>query len=90
MQINLKSQIKKPSSRINLFSVINEAVVNSIQAGATEITLLFYRDDKQGKLLEAEPVITGFDVIDNGEGFIRKNRESFSEYGSELKLKEGL
>lgn len=89
MQINLNSQLRKLSSRINLFSVMNEAVVNSIQANATKIEIIFYRENIQGDLFNAKPKIVGMDIIDNGEGFIDKNINSFSEYGSDLKLKEG-
>lgn len=89
MKINLRSQIKKLSNRINLFSVLNEAVVNSIQAGATKITIEFFRDSEQSELLDDKPKINSVHISDNGEGFNRKNRESFSEYGTENKISEG-
>jgi Histidine kinase-, DNA gyrase B-, and HSP90-like ATPase len=89
MKINLRSQIKKLSNRINLFSVLNEAVVNSIQAGATKITVEFFRDSEQSELLDDKPKINSVHISDNGEGFNRKNRESFSEYGTENKISEG-
>lgn len=89
MQFNIRSQIKKLSTRINLLSVIKEAVVNSFQSGSKEIKLIFYREDKQKDLLDGRPKIVGLDIIDDGSGFIQDNINSFSTYGSEWKAEEG-
>ena len=78
MKINLRSQIRKLSNRINIFSVLNEAVVNSIQANATKVTIVLFRDSDQGELIEKTPKITSIHISDNGEGFNKKNRDSFS------------
>lgn len=89
MQLNIRSQIKKLSTRINLLSVIKEAVVNSFQSGSKEIKLTFYRDGKQKDLLNGKPKIVGLDITDDGAGFNQDNINSFSTYGSEWKAKEG-
>jgi len=72
-----------------VFSVLNEAVVNSIQAGATNIQVKIFRESAQGKLLDETSKISSIHITDNGEGFNKKNRESFSEYGTENKISEG-
>ncbi len=89
MKINLRSQIKKLSNRVNLFTVLNEAIVNSIQAGATQIQIELFRENVQGELLDTKPSINSVHISDNGEGFNKKNRESFAEYGTENKISEG-
>jgi hypothetical protein len=89
MKVNIRSLIKKLSNRTNLFSVLNEAVVNSIQAGATKIEVEFFRDSEQSELLNDKPKINAVHISDNGEGFNQKNRESFSEYATENKISEG-
>ncbi len=88
MQFNIKSQVKKLSNRIDLFSVISEAVVNSIQANATKIDIIF-DSEKQNNLLseieEQPPLIKELKIIDNGDGFNDINIKSFCTYGSDLK-----
>lgn len=92
MSTNIKRiVIEDVSNNTNELHVIFEAVINAIQAEATEITCRFFSDpalqDEQGDLCPRK--ITGMDVTDNGHGFDNENIISFKQYRTDKKIKYG-
>ena len=85
MKVNLKRAVDNLAKKdMKFLQPLFEAITNSLEANASEIIV-----DFETELLvteEIKPKITGFTVIDNGEGFIEKNRKSFLELWSEVKL----
>ncbi|WP_332061127.1 ATP-binding protein [Bartonella sp. CB74] len=85
MLVNIQSLINKLSKNINTVTVLKEAIVNSIQANATRIDLVFKLD---ADILENGSILS-MNIFDNGDGFTEENIKSFSTYGSDHKLKDG-
>ena len=76
---NLKAEIRDFRTD-NFWQPMIEAITNSLQANATDIKLTFLADSSQGVLLASDPKkINSFEIADNGEGFIEKNRDSFKQ-----------
>ena len=63
-----------------------EALLNSLEAGATNITVSFNHDET---ITGVVPKITGFTIVDNGEGFTEKNRIAFSQLWTDNKISLG-
>ncbi len=81
MFVDLKSAVSQLSSRTNVQTVCCEAIMNSLHAGANEVTVELYEnhipreeldldDDNKNKLQKL--IIT-----DNGDGFTNENIKSF-------------
>lgn len=84
---NTKTAAKNIGKNISFLQPIFEAIVNSIEAGAKNVNL---------KLIESEKLdnfdfgyIEGFEIEDDGEGFIDKNRDAFCTLWSENRIKSG-
>ena len=88
MQLDIESQVRKLGNQTNLQTVISEAVVNSIQAGATKIDVVFEYSKELFDVEEQTPV-TGVVIRDNGRGFTQDNINSFCVYGSRHKIDLG-
>jgi hypothetical protein len=58
-----------------------EAITNSMQSQSTNIEIIFELESQtnDGNIPKK---INGFSVIDNGDGFVKRNRERFSELKS--------
>lgn len=83
MRFNIKRAVRN-LKRVTILSVLQEAIVNAIDAGATQIDVVIeYMDTGITKFIH------GLSVKDNGSGFTKENIDSFCEYGSEYKLKLG-
>jgi hypothetical protein len=88
-KINILGIVANIKSQSNVFTPIVEAIVNSIQSIIEKgeqsgiIKIIVKREHILD--LDALPAIIGFDIIDNGEGFTEKNRDSFDTYYSEYK-----
>ena len=94
MEYNLPRGVDNLSNEIKLQTVINEAVVNSIEAGAKDISITFFPDENDlksnGKTLDNEAKSFGKMIIrDDGEGFTKENIKSFEEIGSDHKIRLG-
>lgn len=90
IQVSIQSILDKLSGSIDFLQPIYETIVNSIEAEATEIDVVLFGD--KNDLFDKKtlvPKLNGFKIIDNGVGFDKKNRESFSEYLSRYKSKLG-
>jgi hypothetical protein len=91
-KINILGIIKSIRSKSNVYTPIVEAVVNSIEAIGNrpdgKIDIVVHRE----QVLEfdnTKPYIKSIEIIDNGVGFSRENRESFDTYLSENKIEIG-
>lgn len=87
MRINLKRAVENLSKKeLKFLQPMYEAITNSLEAGATKIEVNITTED----VLEwITPKITSYSIIDNGEGFTSKNRESFLELWSDKKIEFG-
>lgn len=96
-KINIDRIVKDIKSRSNSLTPIIEAVCNSIDAigfSRTDgsIDIIVKRDGQQKLELadnRASADIIAIDIIDNGDGFTDKNRDSFDTYLSGLKVNQG-
>ena len=96
-KINISGIVKGIKASTTYLTPIIEAVCNSIDSigerKGGKIDIIAYRDGQ--KSLEDDDLskvcgsIIGFDVVDNGVGFITANRDSFDTYLSGHKLKSG-
>lgn len=96
----MKSDVKNNSSYFikkfeenNYSQSIVEAIINSIQAKASNIYIYI---DKQQNLFSKQnnkeniaETIKGFQIIDNGEGFTKENEEAFLEWNCDHKADIG-
>ncbi len=80
MLADIKGRIRKFNlSQNDSFLAILEALVNSIQSGSTNIHIEVIREAEE-EILTKEKIrkIKGFKIIDDGEGFTKKNFEAFN------------
>ena len=84
MTINIENYVRRLRD-INFMQPLYEAIVNSLDAKATniEITIkdMIVKDENKNDI----KVINGFEIIDDGDGFTEKNVDSFFEMLSEKK-----
>lgn len=96
-KINISGIVKGIKASTTYLTPIIEAVCNSIDSIGEQkggkIDIIAYRDgqrslndDDESKVCGS---IIGFDVVDNGVGFITANRDSFDTYLSGHKFKSG-
>ena len=93
-RINIQGTIDNITSQTNVYTPIIEAIVNSIDSiankaidhGKIEISIIRESEiDFDGSL----PAIKGINIRDNGEGFNKRNRDSFDTFYSEIKREIG-
>ena len=65
-------------------SAVKEMLENCADAGAKNITLTF---NKNLEIAEEYSKIVGFSITDDGEGFVKNNRDAFGELWTKNKLK---
>lgn len=87
MLVNLKAIIRDLDKQTDIITVLKEAIVNSIQAHATKVDVLFQFYGNAD--LWNNQQIFSISVFDNGDGFTTDNIKSFSTYKSDYKIKEG-
>lgn len=92
--VNIRRAVENIRVGTNVYTPIVEVVVNAIQAiEATNRSdgAVFIQIDRsaQNQIDGHLPEITGFTVIDNGEGFTDENREAFDTLYTDRKLVEG-
>lgn len=87
MKINLKRAVENLSKKeLKFLQPMYEAITNSLEAGATKIEVNITTDVALDGIT---PKINGYSVIDNGEAFTSKNRDSFLELWSDKKIEYG-
>lgn len=84
MTINIENYVRRLRD-INFMQPLYEAIVNSLDAKATNIEIsikdTIIKDENKNDI----NVINGFEVVDDGDGFTEKNVDSFFEMLSEKK-----
>lgn len=86
VQADISTIIEKLAKDVKFLQPVYEAITNSLEAGAKNITLAFSKDLAiTGELSK----ITGFSITDDGEGFTKKNRDAFVVLWTKNKLKLG-
>ena len=85
MKVNIKNIVNNFKEKISMQQALYETVSNSLEANASLITIRLH----QSNTIDETKAYDSFDVIDNGEGFNEKNRNSFLEYLSSHKIDLG-
>ncbi len=96
-QINIPRLLENISEQTTAYMPIVEGIVNSLQSidesGRTDgqITVRLHREDQSTLALDEEslPAVDGIDIVDNGVGFTKSNRNSFDELYSDRKVAIG-
>ena len=87
INVSMSAILKHLGNNVKFYQPIYEAVVNSLEAGSQNINIDIYPDNPMDE--QIPPVIIGFKITDDGEGFISKNRNAFSELWTENKIHLG-
>ncbi len=77
--------IRNLGKDVKFIQPIYEAITNSLEANATNIEIVLHPDNA----LFGEGKLDGFEIIDNGEEFTKKNIDSFCRLWSDNKLSIG-
>ncbi|MDR3307065.1 MAG: ATP-binding protein [Endomicrobium sp.] len=88
VKVSMQSILDKLNTSICFLQPLYEAIVNSIEAEATNINIIFVKDQTLDEK-DYKPKIIGFRIADNGVGFTEDNRNSFSEFWSRYKVQLG-
>jgi hypothetical protein len=86
INVNIKNILRNIPNTIDVMQTIYEAITNSFDADATNITITFF---EKSNLEVGLRTIDSFTIEDNGEGFTQDNIDSFSEYLTPKKLDLG-
>ena len=85
MKLNIHRMVTN-LQKTTALSVLQETIVNSIQAKATNIKVSLKYVDSLGDTITK---IENFSITDDGDGFTADNIKAFCEYGTESKLELG-
>lgn len=86
IDVTVDDIIRNIGKNIKFNQPLYEAIVNSLEAGATEIVVEFQHDDP---MKGVTPKITGFTITDNGEGFTGENCLAFTQLWTKNKIALG-
>ncbi|RDU59301.1 ATP-binding protein [Helicobacter marmotae] len=86
MNVNIEAVVEELKN-IKVENVIFEAIMNAIQANATNVELKIIASSLTEK--NKTPYIDNIEIIDNGDGFNEENLKSFGEYRSNYKKSFG-
>lgn len=81
MKVNISRAIKSISERIDFYQPLYESIVNSFQADASKIEIIFNTSDDNNYIL-------GYSIKDNGIGYTTRNIDSFLEFWSDYKIEK--
>jgi hypothetical protein len=84
--VNIETIVEHLSKEMKFLQPVYEAISNSLEAHATNIEITFY---KSASLSDEYAKINGFKIVDNGDGFTKKNEDSFNEYLTKNKANLG-
>lgn len=91
-QVGVKTAVSKLNNKVEFLQPVYEAISNSLEANAKNISIEFSVDNLQinisEEIAEAER-INGFTIIDDGEGFTENNITSFCELWTTTKKNLG-
>ena len=85
MKVDITNAVKN-YPKTTIYEAIKEALVNSVQAGATKILINITPSNED---LTGESFLSSVSVTDNGEGFNQENKKSFLTYFSSYKQGQG-
>lgn len=85
MKVDITNAVKN-YPKTTIYEAIKEALVNSVQAGATKILINITPSNKD---LTGKSFLSSVSVTDNGEGFNQENKKSFLTYFSSYKQGQG-
>lgn len=86
IDVTVEDIIRNIGKNIKFNQPLFEAIVNSLEAGATDIMVEFQHDEPMKGVI---PKITGFTISDNGEGFTSKNCLAFTQLWTKNKITLG-
>ncbi len=86
VSVNTENIVEKLARDIKFLQPIYESITNSLEAHAENIEIEFFVSDCLECIV---PSIVGFRIIDDGEGFIEKNRKAFCELWTKNKVNLG-
>ena len=86
LSVTIDTAVKKLNKNITFFQPIFEAISNSLEAGAENITVTF---EPENALPNITPKIVGLSIEDDGVGFTKTNRDAFCELWTTNKLSLG-
>lgn len=90
MRVDISSILGQINENITFFQPLFEAIINSLDAQATEINININTSEQITIFDNVKRIsIVGYSITDNGVGFNKDNRESFSKYLSTYKQKIG-
>lgn len=89
VMVDISAIVKNIGKDISFLQPVYEAVVNSLEANATEIEIEFFKDDQNILNEEFDAKINSFIITDNGEGFTTENIESFKKLWTTHKIALG-
>ena len=88
VSVSTESIVEKLAKDVKFLQPVYESITNSLEAHAENIEIEFFTDYNscfEGVI----PKIIGFRIIDDGEGFIDKNRKAFCELWTKNKVQLG-
>lgn len=88
IDVDIEAIVKNIGKDISFLQPVYEAIVNSLEANATEIFVEFFQDD-QFTIEGLEPKVNSFVITDNGDGFTQENIESFKKLWTTHKIAMG-
>ena len=86
LSVTIDTAVKKLNKNITFFQPIFEAISNSLEAGAENITVTF---ESENSLPDITSKIIGLSIQDDGAGFTKTNRDAFCELWTTNKLSLG-
>lgn len=90
VKVEISSILNQLRQTISFYQPMLEAIVNSLEAKATNIEIHIDTTKQKTLFDNLERVsVSGYTIIDNGVGFNKENRNSFSNYLSSYKQKLG-
>ena len=86
MKVSIPNIVRNLGKNVKFMQPVYESIVNSLEANATRIELEFLLSES---MVEITPKITGFTIIDNGDGFDKANIDAFCELWTNNKIALG-
>lgn len=86
VSVSTENIVEKLAKDVKFLQPVYESITNSLEAHAENIEIEFFTDPC---LDGFTPKISGFKIIDDGEGFIDKNRKAFCELWTKNKVQLG-
>lgn len=92
LSVGIKTAVSKLNNQVTFLQPVYEAISNSLEAHSKNIYVTFHTDISQINLsteISKQAKINGFEIVDDGDGFNKKNRDSFGELWTTAKQNLG-